>query len=407
MSSLGKESLPKSPYRQPNGVNSANALLGLQIFSDLNCQECHRGQAYTDGQVHDVGTLREYSGNRLNEELPGIKTPSLLGVFASAPYLHDGSAETIEDIFTTIGGTVYQGEDASIINGTAGVVSGPEYLRGEGGVGMLGESETVIRFTVASSSAGTGYMRLRYAGVNAAQGDELRYRVNDNSQVGLVELNHAPALSNGENGNVFETAGIQIELIEGDNTISMSYLGGSSTDTGLTIDDLTLSTPDDVARASAHYAAASLSEADMNNLVQFIKEIDTQSAPDDNAEVIIGPISSPIPVPTPTAAPDPTPEPTPDPTEAPTSEPVPEPTSTNEPINIPEPEPQTPEPIPSATPQRDSNGIDGDDGDFLEQPDVNGLLPGATDAGGGGSLNLFILGLLSLLLARRNRQNLK
>jgi hypothetical protein len=46
--------------------------------------------------LHNIGTITSASGQRLGGTLNGIDTPTLLGLFATAPYLHDGSAQTIE-----------------------------------------------------------------------------------------------------------------------------------------------------------------------------------------------------------------------------------------------------------------------------------------------------------------------
>ena len=55
--------------------------------------------AFTDsalGVRHDVGTIHAGSGSRLGGPLDGFDTPSLLGVWGTAPYLHDGSAATLD-----------------------------------------------------------------------------------------------------------------------------------------------------------------------------------------------------------------------------------------------------------------------------------------------------------------------
>ncbi|HYJ08750.1 MAG TPA: hypothetical protein VEX18_07065, partial [Polyangiaceae bacterium] len=49
----------------------------------------------------DVGTVKPTSGGRAGEPLFGIDTPTLNGVWESAPYLHDGSAATLRDVLTT------------------------------------------------------------------------------------------------------------------------------------------------------------------------------------------------------------------------------------------------------------------------------------------------------------------
>ena len=75
---------------------------GEALFYQLGCDTCHPAPLYTDSaldapRLYDVGTLTEASGSRLGEELTGIDTPTLLGVWDTAPYLHDGSAATLED----------------------------------------------------------------------------------------------------------------------------------------------------------------------------------------------------------------------------------------------------------------------------------------------------------------------
>ena len=47
--------------------------------------------------LHDVGTLTAGSGMRLGGALPGLDTPGLRGLWATAPYLHDGSAATLRE----------------------------------------------------------------------------------------------------------------------------------------------------------------------------------------------------------------------------------------------------------------------------------------------------------------------
>ena len=74
-------------------------LRGKAIFESpqTQCAVCHPAPLYTDLQVHDVGTADgdgEWFG-------PFIDTPSLRFLYDSAPYLHDGSAQTLWDVLTT------------------------------------------------------------------------------------------------------------------------------------------------------------------------------------------------------------------------------------------------------------------------------------------------------------------
>lgn len=85
--------------------------LGRALFEDpdVGCADCHPAPTYTDSawlapgqpRLHDVGTLTDLSGQRLGDTLIGLDTPTLRGVFATPPYLHDGSAPTLRDVVTT------------------------------------------------------------------------------------------------------------------------------------------------------------------------------------------------------------------------------------------------------------------------------------------------------------------
>ncbi len=93
-------SSPGSPYRNTDGSTTTIAVSGQAVFLAANCISCHSGSHFTDsaqGNLHDIGTLKASSGNRLGVTLTGIDTPTLRGVWATAPYLHDGSAATLSD----------------------------------------------------------------------------------------------------------------------------------------------------------------------------------------------------------------------------------------------------------------------------------------------------------------------
>jgi MYXO-CTERM domain-containing protein len=93
-----------SPFRNGNGSLTKDGLRGLKVFRSANCAKCHSGPDMTDsasGALHDVGTIRASSGKRMNETLTGIDTPTLRSIWETAPYLHDGSAETLMDVLTT------------------------------------------------------------------------------------------------------------------------------------------------------------------------------------------------------------------------------------------------------------------------------------------------------------------
>ncbi|MDF2439039.1 MAG: hypothetical protein JWN98_23, partial [Abditibacteriota bacterium] len=96
----------ESPYKTDCGALSSAAAAGKVLFESttVGCASCHIGPKFTDsapGKLHDVGTISGTSGQRMGTTLRGFDTPSLLGAWESAPYLHDGSAATIRDVLTT------------------------------------------------------------------------------------------------------------------------------------------------------------------------------------------------------------------------------------------------------------------------------------------------------------------
>jgi Cytochrome c len=96
--------MPASPYRDPDGSLTEAGLRGLDVFLAAGCTECHSGPDFTDSPdavLHDVGTIRETSGSRLGGTLEGLDTPTLRGIWQTAPYLHDGSAMTLREVLTS------------------------------------------------------------------------------------------------------------------------------------------------------------------------------------------------------------------------------------------------------------------------------------------------------------------
>lgn len=83
------EAVP-SPYLV-NGELSDLAKQGRKIFEKLNCTECHSGPYYTDLKMHRIGEDIEFE--------KGWDTPTLREVWRTAPYLFDGRAATMEEVF--------------------------------------------------------------------------------------------------------------------------------------------------------------------------------------------------------------------------------------------------------------------------------------------------------------------
>lgn len=86
----------RSPFRTRSGALSASAQQGKRIFESkqARCAACHSGPILTDQKLHDVGTRNEL------DNASAFVTPTLVEVWRTAPYLHDGSAVTIRDLLT-------------------------------------------------------------------------------------------------------------------------------------------------------------------------------------------------------------------------------------------------------------------------------------------------------------------
>ena len=87
-----------SPRRNNDGTMTAAAVAGREVFRSANCAQCHGGTEFTlsaAANLRDIGTIKATSGNRLGGPLTGIDVPTLRDVWATAPYLHDGSVATI------------------------------------------------------------------------------------------------------------------------------------------------------------------------------------------------------------------------------------------------------------------------------------------------------------------------
>jgi CxxC motif-containing protein (DUF1111 family) len=102
--------------RPPQIITEADIAAGRTLFVQQGCNRCHGGPTWTtsalpglagtldadgDGMInsvlHDVGTTnpRDVRGKE------GFDVPSLLGVGLTAPYFHDGSAASLEELLGT------------------------------------------------------------------------------------------------------------------------------------------------------------------------------------------------------------------------------------------------------------------------------------------------------------------
>ena len=86
-------------------TNALSALerQGFRLFAGkARCAGCHFGFAFTDHAFHDIGLPDSDLGRGKVLRLPGLnhafKTPGLRELVWTAPYMHDGSIATLEDV---------------------------------------------------------------------------------------------------------------------------------------------------------------------------------------------------------------------------------------------------------------------------------------------------------------------
>ncbi|HMB71697.1 MAG TPA: FlgD immunoglobulin-like domain containing protein [bacterium] len=98
---------PGSPFRNPDGTQTASADSGEVLFNDptVGCATCHVPPFFTDSRLqtpfirHDVGTGDPGDPDAVS----GFDTPSLIRAWDHAPYLHSAnvSAMTLQSVMTT------------------------------------------------------------------------------------------------------------------------------------------------------------------------------------------------------------------------------------------------------------------------------------------------------------------
>ncbi len=108
-----------SPYDryvwgEPSAL-SQDAQVGLDLFRGrANCTACHVGPNLTDEEFHNTGVFwgqhpydpGRFTVTEVSEDIGKFKTPTLREIEHTAPYMHDGSLATLEDVvdFYTDGG---------------------------------------------------------------------------------------------------------------------------------------------------------------------------------------------------------------------------------------------------------------------------------------------------------------
>ena len=102
--------IPSPFHRKLDGSLDAAATRGKKLFEKAGCASCHPAPLYTDKEMYDVGT-------RTDRNLKGreeFDTPTLIELYRTGPYLHDGRAATLTDVITTCNPDDEHGETSKL-----------------------------------------------------------------------------------------------------------------------------------------------------------------------------------------------------------------------------------------------------------------------------------------------------
>lgn len=283
VTSLGGTHLVRSPYRNADGSRTAAADAGAVVFNNQSCAACHGNATRTDSTLgavtlHNVGTLRTSSGERLFGPLDGIDTPSLLGLWAGAPYFHDGSAKTLDEVFSVAGGTIYQAESA-VLSGGAGIPAYPrlnEDSAMHGQMVYLRTGDSVTFNNVQGGSGGLGDLELRWVAPYWTAPGTATVTVNGVAhQVTVIR-----PFGVGQPGDHWQRLRIENVNLTAGATNTLVVTTTSTDDSGF--DDLTVTTANDRTAAAVHRGVLGLSETDRNNLREYLLQLDAEDSPNVN-----------------------------------------------------------------------------------------------------------------------------
>lgn len=112
-------------FHGDNNAMRENEINGMNLFfsSELNCASCHGGFLFTDNTFQNDGYFSDYGLDEgraritlLNEDIGKFRVPTLRNIELTAPYMHEGSVATLEEVINNymVGGTGHQNQSALI-----------------------------------------------------------------------------------------------------------------------------------------------------------------------------------------------------------------------------------------------------------------------------------------------------
>jgi len=104
----GNSRFDRYQYQGDNNALSEQELRGKDVFfsSETQCAECHQPPLFTNFLFENIGLYETYADSG-RERITGeemdegkFKVPTIRNIALTAPYMHDGSLETLEEVVT-------------------------------------------------------------------------------------------------------------------------------------------------------------------------------------------------------------------------------------------------------------------------------------------------------------------
>jgi cytochrome c peroxidase len=91
-------------YQNKKYALSSSEIKGLNLFNELYCVSCHSGFNFSNGEIVSNGLYEKYEDiGKMRVSLKEIdngcfKVPTLRNIALTAPYMHDGSLQSLEEV---------------------------------------------------------------------------------------------------------------------------------------------------------------------------------------------------------------------------------------------------------------------------------------------------------------------
>tara|TARA_B100001093_G_scaffold519346_1_gene607907 strand:+ start:1436 stop:2425 length:990 start_codon:yes stop_codon:yes gene_type:complete len=91
-------------YQNKKYALSSSEVKGLNLFNELYCVSCHSGFNFSNGEIVSNGLYEKYEDiGKMRVSLKEIdngcfKVPTLRNIALTAPYMHDGSLQSLEEV---------------------------------------------------------------------------------------------------------------------------------------------------------------------------------------------------------------------------------------------------------------------------------------------------------------------